>query len=122
MISGRTSQHGNGSLHDVRNRSILALGFAGGFRRSELVGPDLEDVAETPEGFRVLVRRSKTDQTGEGMAKAIFYGAHSETCPVRLLRRWLEVTGITVGPIFVPSPRRGRCSGHGSGHGPWRTS
>ena len=91
------------ALRDDRDRALLAVGFAGGFRRSELVALAAADLEEVPEGYRVTVRRSKTDQAGAGMTKALVYGQHDGTCPVRLLRCYMERGGITEGPIFRPT-------------------
>ena len=90
-------------LRDDRDRALLAVGFAGGFRRSELVALEVADLEEVPEGYRVTVRRSKADQDGRGMTKAIVYGRHDQTCPVRLLRVYLDRAGIGDGPIFRPT-------------------
>ena len=94
-------------LKAVRDRALLAWGFAGGFRRSELVALEVRDLDEQPEGYRVTVRRSKTDRQGQGQVKAIIYGQDEATCPVRLMREWLDASGITDGPIF----RGLHCSG-----------
>ena len=91
------------TLRDDRDRALLAVGFAGGFRRSELVALEVADLEEVPEGYRVTVRRSKTDQDGAGMTKALVYGQHDQTCPVRLLRGYMQRGGITEGPIFRPT-------------------
>jgi site-specific recombinase XerC len=88
----------DGSPRALRDRAILLLGFAGGFRRSELVALNVEDIAETPEGLRIVIRRSKTDQEGAGQTKPILRG--SIACPVAALERWLEASGIVAGPIF----------------------
>jgi len=84
----------------LRDRCMLLLGFAGAFRRSELVAVDVEHLQWCDEGVRVLVPRSKTDQTGEGMTKAIPPGRSEQTCPVRSLRAWLEASSIESGPVF----------------------
>jgi site-specific recombinase XerD len=82
----------------LRNRALLLLGFAGAFRRSELVALDVNDVEETTEGVRVTIRRSKTDQEGAGATVAIVRG--SVACPVEALKAWLGGAGITEGAIF----------------------
>jgi integrase len=87
-------------LLGVRDRALLLLGFAGAFRRSELVSLNAEDVTFTGDGLVILLRRSKTDQEGEGRKVGIPYGSHPETCPVRALRVWLDALGITEGPLF----------------------
>lgn len=97
----------NGDLRAGRDRSILTLGLAGAFRRGELAELTVEDLEETAEGYRVTVRRSKTDQEGRGQHKVIVYGRDPNTCPVLLLRRWLEIAGITTGPIFRPVNKGG---------------
>ncbi|KMO13894.1 site-specific integrase, partial [Methylobacterium platani] len=94
------------TLTGKRDRALLALGFAGAFRRSELVALDVEDLREDPEGLRVLVRRSKVDQEGAGFEKAIPHGRFIR--PVALLRDWLDAAGITEGPVFRPVSRSGR--------------
>ncbi|WP_238296747.1 site-specific integrase [Methylobacterium soli] len=94
------------TLTGKRDRALLALGFAGAFRRSELVGLNVEDIREDKDGIRILVRRSKTDQEGRGIEKAIPHGRFIR--PVLLLREWLEAAGITEGPVFRPVSRSGR--------------
>ncbi|GJD43974.1 Tyrosine recombinase XerD [Methylobacterium cerastii] len=92
-----------------RDRALLALGFAGAFRRSELVALDVADLRDHPEGLRVMVRRSKVDQEGQGFEKAIPHGRFIR--PVALVREWLEAAGITEGPLFRPVSRSGRVRG-----------
>ena len=104
-------------LLGVRDRALLLVGFAGAFRRSELVGIDRADVAFTLEGLIISLRRSKTDQEGEGRKVGIPYGSRPETCPVRALAAWVEAAGITEGPIFRPVNRHGQVQpGRLSGH------
>jgi site-specific recombinase XerD len=86
------------SLRELRNRALILLGFAGAFRRSELVALNVDDFEETPEGMLVTLHRSKTDQEGIGRKVAIPRG--EVACPVAALRAWLEAAGITEGPIF----------------------
>ena len=94
-----------GNLLGVRDRVLLLIGFCGAFRRSELVALDAADVAVTRDGLVVTIRRSKTDQEGEGRKIGIPYASHLETCPVRSLQDWLEKSGITEGPLFRPIDR-----------------
>ncbi|WP_082167442.1 site-specific integrase, partial [Methylobacterium aquaticum] len=94
------------TLTGKRDKALLALGFAGAFRRSELVALDVADLREDPEGLWVLVRRSKVDQEGAGFEKAIPHGRFIK--PVALLRDWLDAAGITEGPVFRPVSRSGR--------------
>jgi site-specific recombinase XerD len=83
-----------------RDRALLLTGIAGAFRRSELVGLDVEDVRFVPEGMLVSIRRSKTDQEGEGATLAIAYGDRPDFCAVRSLKSWLEHAEIRRGAIF----------------------
>lgn len=87
-------------LHGCRNRALLLVGFAGGFRRSELVALDVEDVKETDDGLVVRVRRSKTDPEAKGIVVALPYGSTATTCPVRSYRAWIAASGIVAGPAF----------------------
>ena len=82
-----------------RNRALLLIGFAGAFRRSELVALDVADLEFTTEGVKITIRKSKTDQAGKGEQVGIKYG-HGNTCPVKALRAWLDAGGITLGPVF----------------------
>lgn len=91
----------------VRDRALLLLGFAGCYRRSELVSIDHEHVAEHRDGFVISLLWSKTDQEGHGSEKGIPYGQHPETCPVRALKDWLALAGIREGPLFRPVTRHG---------------
>jgi integrase len=81
-------------------RAILLLGFAGAFRRSELVALDVADVEPANGGLRVNIRRSKTDQEGEGTVIAIAAGIID--CPAKALMTWLGAASITEGPVFRP--------------------
>jgi site-specific recombinase XerD len=81
-----------------RDRAILLLGFALAARRSELVALNVEDIQECPEGLRITIRKSKTDQEGAVAVVAICKG--SIACPVAALREWLSAAGITEGPVF----------------------
>ncbi len=74
----------------IRDKSIILLGFAGGFRRSELVNILHEDIEFVPEGIKILIKRSKTDQSGEGIVKAIPYFDNKEFCPVLTLRDYIN--------------------------------
>jgi site-specific recombinase XerD len=93
------------TLAGKRDRALLLLGFAGAFRRSELVALNVEHLEESAEGFRVRIAGSKTDQEGQGETIAIARG--TEACPVRALRTWLEAAGIESGPIFRPINKSG---------------
>jgi site-specific recombinase XerD len=87
-----------GDLKGLRDSALILLGFAGAFRRSELVALDVADLEFCEGGLRVRIRRSKTDQEGVGVTIAIVRG--SMACPVQALRTWLAAAGITDGPVF----------------------
>ncbi len=101
-------EHLPANLLGARDRAMLLLGFAGAFRRSELVGLDVADVDITREGAVMTLRHSKTDQEGQGSKKGIPYGSNPDTCPVRALQGWLEASGITAGPLFRYINRHGQ--------------
>ncbi len=84
----------------ARERALLTIGFAGGFRRSELVGLDVTDVTETNDGLVVRIRRSKTDQEGTGRTIGIPYGSHPSSCPVRAFRAWRQINDGLSGALF----------------------
>lgn len=95
------------TLAGLRDRALLLVGFAGAFRRSELCALDVADLEWEPDGVRVLVRQSKTDQEAAGMVKGLPYAAHPEYCPVRALRAWLHAADLEVGPVFRPVSKTG---------------
>ena len=84
----------------MRDKALILVGFAGGFRRSELVNVEHDDVEFVPEGIKILIKRSKTDQSGEGSLKAIPYFDNKEYCPVVKLKEWIEISKIKSGKIF----------------------
>lgn len=86
------------SLRGVRNRALLLLGFAGAFRRSELVALNVEDLEETPEGLLITIRRGKTDQEGVGRKGSAPRG--DIACPVEAVKAWCEAASITNGALF----------------------
>jgi len=88
------------SLKKVRDKALVLIGFSGGFRRSELVSLELEDIEFVSEGVKIFVKRSKTDQSGEGMTKAIPYFDNHNFCPVLALKNWMELIDIKNGKIF----------------------
>lgn len=93
----------------LRDRALLLVGFAGGFRRSELCALDVEDlVAWEEDGIRIRVRSSKTDQEGRGSLKDVPFASHPRYCPVRSLRAWLDRAEIESGALFRPLARGGR--------------
>lgn len=84
----------------ARDKAILLLGFAGAFRRSELVALTMEDITPHAHGMELLIRRSKTDQEGEGRTVFVPLAKSEDRCPVKALQIWLEMAGIGVGPLF----------------------
>ncbi len=96
------------TLQGRRDACLVLLGFSSAMRRSELVALDVADVTETGDGLIVTVRRSKTDEEGEGRQVGIPYGSNPMTCPVRAFRAWLEHSGIEDGPLFRPIDRHGK--------------
>lgn len=94
------------STKDMRDKALLLLGFAGAFRRSELVGLDVADIEHVRQGIVITLRRSKTDQTSAGRKIGIPFG-RSKWCPVKQLADWLEHAGIETGPLFRGINRHG---------------
>ncbi len=92
----------------TRDRAMVLLGFAGAFRRSEIVGLDIEDCTFGKDGLTVTLRRSKTDQDGAGRKIGIPYGSNPDTCPVRTVQTWLEMAVIASGPLFRSINRHGQ--------------
>jgi len=84
----------------IRDKTIILVGFSGGFRRSELVNIDYDDLEFVNEGVKIFVKRSKTDQSGEGMTKAIPYFDNKLFCPVTNLKKWIDYTEVKSGKIF----------------------
>ena len=87
-------------IKKLRDRSIILIGFSGGFRRNEIVSLDYDDLDFVPEGLKISLRRSKTDQFGEGFTKALPYFDSPQYCPVVSLRNFLDLSSINSGPIF----------------------
>ena len=84
----------------IRDKAIILVGFSGGFRRSELVNIDYDDVEFVSEGVKIFIKRSKTDQSGEGMVKAIPYFDNKSFCPVIALKNWIQFSEIKSDKIF----------------------
>lgn len=97
-----------GNVQGIRDQAVLLLGFAGGFRRSTIIGLDVGDLEFNSEGVTVTVRRSKTDQVGAGRKVGVPLGRHESTCPVAALRRWMIAAGINHGPLFRRVSRGGK--------------
>jgi len=84
----------------IRDRSIIIIGFSGGFRRNEIVSLDYDDLDFLPEGLKINLKRSKTDQFGEGFVKGLPYFDNHQYCPVLSLKKWIEISKINKGPLF----------------------
>ena len=89
----------------LKNKALILIGFAGAFRRSELVAIDYEDIEFVSEGVKIFVKRSKTDQSGEGMTKGIPYFSNPNYCPVISLKNWIEKLQLKSGKIFDMSDK-----------------
>ena len=94
-------------LRDARDKALLLVGFAGGFRRSELVGINRDDIEPVRLGIVIHLRKSKTDQMGAGRKVAIPHG-RTRWCPVAALEEWLARSGASGGPVFRPIDRHGK--------------
>ena len=97
-IDATNKNKGKGRV--LRDKAIILTGFSGGFRRSELVSIDYNDLEFVSEGVKIFIKRSKTDQSGEGMIKALPYFENKEFCPVTFLKKWLDISRIRDGLIF----------------------
>ena len=87
-------------IKKLRDRSIILIGFSGGFRRNEIVSLDYEDLDFVQEGLKINIRRSKTDQFGEGSTKGLPYFENAQYCPVVSICKWIEISKINTGPLF----------------------
>jgi site-specific recombinase XerD len=83
-----------------RDRSIILIGFSGGFRRNEIVSLDYQDLDFVSEGLKINLKKSKTDQFGEGSVKALPYFNNTQYCPVISLKKWINISNINSGPLF----------------------
>jgi integrase len=90
----------NEEIKKLRDRSIILIGFSGGFRRNEIVSLDYEDLDFVQEGLKIRLRKSKTDQFGEGSVKGLPYFDNTQYCPVLSIRKWIEISKINSGPLF----------------------
>ena len=100
LIINVIDQQNKEDIKKIRDRTIILIGFSGGFRRNEIVSLDYDDLDFVPEGLKINIRRSKTDQFGEGSIKALPYFDNSQYCPVLSLKNWLNISKITTGSIF----------------------
>jgi len=93
-------QQNREKIKKLRDRSIILIGFSGGFRRNEIVSLDYDDLDFVPEGLKINIKRSKTDQFGEGSKKALPYFDNSQYCPVVSLKNWIDITKVNSGALF----------------------
>ena len=93
-------QQNREEIKKLRDRSIILIGFSGGFRRNEIVSLDYDDLDFVTEGLKIEIKRSKTDQFGEGSKKALPYFDNSQYCPVISLKKWIDITKINSGSLF----------------------
>ncbi len=100
LIINQIDQLNKSENKKIRDKAIILIGFSGGFRRSELVNIEYEDIEFVDQGVKIFVKRSKTDQSGEGMIKAIPYFDNKIFCPVLILKEWINKTKIKSGKIF----------------------
>ena len=100
LLINAIDKQNNQEIKKFRDRSIILIGFSGGFRRNEIVSLDYDDLDFVPEGVKINIKRSKTDQFGEGFTKALPYFDSSQYCPVISLKNWLDISKITSGPVF----------------------
>ena len=87
-------------IKKLRDRSIILIGFSGGFRRNEIVSLDYDDLDFVSEGVKITIKRSKTDQYGEGSLKALPYFDSTQYCPVVSLQNWIKISKINSGSLF----------------------
>ena len=90
----------NEEIKKLRDRTIILIGFSGGFRRNEIVSLDYDDLDFVPEGVKIDIKRSKTDQFGEGSIKALPYFDNLKYCPVVSLKKWISISKINSGSLF----------------------
>ena len=105
MIINKIDEAKQSESKKIRDKAIILIGFAGGFRRSELVNIDYDDLDFVNEGVKIFIKRSKTDQSGEGMIKAIPYFENQSYCPVKKLKDWINSNQINSGKIFQLSDK-----------------
>ena len=105
-------QQDNDDIKKLRDRSIILIGFSGGFRRNEIVSLDYDDLDFVEEGLKIQIRRSKTDQFGEGLVKALPYFDNSRYCPVTSLKSWIDISKIRSGALFRRFSKGSKLSAH----------
>jgi len=100
IIINVIDEYNKEDIKKFRDRSIILMGFSGGFRRNEIVSLDHDDLDFVSEGLKINLKRSKTDQFGEGSVKGLPYFDNAKYCPVLSLKNWIEVSNISSGPLF----------------------
>ena len=100
LIINSIDQYKNDEIKQLRDKSIILIGFSGGFRRKEIVSLNYDDLEFVSEGLKITLRKSKTDQFGEGSLKGLPYFDNSNYCPVTSLQKWLNISKIKSGPVF----------------------
>ena len=112
LIINTIDQQEKNKIKKLRDKSIILTGFSGGFRRNEIVSLDYDDLDFVIEGLKITIRRSKTDQFGEGSVKALPYFDNLQYCPVVTLKNWITVSKIKSGPIFRRFSKGSKLSGN----------
>jgi len=105
-------QQDSKDIKKLRDRSIILVGFSGGFRRNEIISLDFDDLDFVEEGLKIQIRRSKTDKFGEGLVKALPYFDNSKYCPVVSLKKWIDVSKIRADALFRRFSKGSRLSEH----------
>jgi integrase len=100
LIIKAIDQYDKDEMKQLRDKSIILIGFSGGFRRNEIVSLNYDDLEFVSEGLKITLRKSKTDQFGEGSLKGLPYFDNSNYCPVISLQKWLNISKIKSGPVF----------------------
>jgi len=100
LIVNVINEYRTDEIKKLRDKTIILIGFGGGFRRTELISIDYDDLEFVPEGLKINIKKSKTDQFGEGMIKGLPYFTNEIYCPVTNLKKWLKISKIKTGPIF----------------------
>ncbi len=100
LIINAIDQNKEDEIKQLRDKSIILIGFSGGFRRKEIVSLNYDDLEFVSEGLKITLRKSKTDQYGEGSLKGLPYFDNSNYCPVVSLQKWLNISKIKSGPVF----------------------
>ena len=100
LILQALDKYEKNKLKKIRNKSLILIGFAGGFRRSELINIEIDDLEFVSEGLKIFIKKSKTDQSGEGSIKAIPYFKNVEYCPVTKIKEWIRYKNMGNGKIY----------------------